>query len=191
MKTKKSPMHARMSIWLRQVSDASGFLRRFYVELKDPRQRDRAISAGGFARERCKTMRAALSATPHPWVGHTSIEAERTAWLALICGLLGLNLLVALGDADRQAHHSNPLRLRLNRELQVALQGFTTAFPQETVEQDLDRICAGVIQDASEVAESAWAEIRNPDEAHVNVRDFLQQEWLQEVKPGLMAMVRG
>jgi len=54
---------------------------------------------------------------------------------------------------------------------------------------DLDRICSIVIQEASEVAEQAWVEVRRPDESQVSILDFLQQEWLLQIKPGLMAMV--
>jgi len=61
MKATHSSMHTRMQTWLRQASDASGFLRRLYVELKDPGQRDRAIAAGAFARERCRGMRPTAS----------------------------------------------------------------------------------------------------------------------------------
>jgi len=189
MKANHSSMHTRMQTWLRQASDASGFLRRLYVALKDPRQRDRAIAAGAFARERCRHMRPTSSYTAHRWIGKASTEAEHIAWLAVIESLLGINILVALGASESGSPRSTTLHHRLDQELKTALQGFTTAFPRETVEVDLDRICSIVIQEASEVAEQAWVEVRRPDESQVSILDFLQQEWLLQIKPGLMAMV--
>ncbi len=189
MKATHSSMHTMMQTWLRQASDASGFLRRLYVELKDPSQRDRAIAAGAFARERCRGMRPIASGKAPRWLGKASTEAEHIAWVAVIESLLGLNILVAIGGHEDGSYRGTPLHHRLNKELKTALQGFTSAFPRDTVEEDLDRICSIVIQEAAEVAEQAWSEVRQPGEQQADVRNFLREEWTRDIKPGLMSMI--
>lgn len=187
---KQTPtMNERMADWIRRASSASNFLRRLYLELKDPIQRERAAAAGAFAREKCRTLRSPVLPFPAPWIGKSGPASERIAWQTLIESLLGMTTLVALGVGSTSSKAS-PLHRRLDQELKSALQGFSTAFPDDTVEQDLDHICSKVIHSASEIAEQAWMDVRRPSEAQVNVREFLQQEWTQSIRPGLLAFVR-
>lgn len=182
-------MHARMTTWVSQVNDATGFLRRLYTDLKDPDQRARADAAGAFAKEQRRAAGRRPSTTPTPWVGLPADQAERAAWTCAVRGLLGLNLLVALGDPLSSGPRARPLRQRLNQDLASALRGFATAFPRDIVEADLDTLCEEAIQEASEVAETAWKDVRSPGEPHVEVGNALRAEWLQEVRPNLQAML--
>jgi len=178
-------LHLKMIPWLQQASAASGFLGRLYTELKDPLQKKRAITAGGYCREQCRRIQPRITHSLSPWIGRPEAVGERAAWQVMIETLLGLTMLVALGQKASILHH------RLDHELKTALQGFTTAFPNDTVEQDLDKICERVIRSASEIAGRAWSEVRCPEEVNVDVRVFLQDEWSREIRPNLMAFVRG
>lgn len=57
------------------------------------------------------------------------------------------------------------------------------------MESDLDGLCEEAIQKAAETAEAAWKEVRLPSEADIPVGDFLRDEWLKEVRPGLHALL--
>ena len=161
-----------------------------YGELKDPLQRDRALQAGSFARERTKGLRNRTSLVTPPWTCSEQVQGERMAWLALLEGLLGLNILVALRGSD-QPDRCNLLHRRLNSELHYGLKGFITAFPGEIVEQDLDRLCGVVIDQACMIADHAWREVRHSNEEQIDGRAFLCEEWTREIRPNLMSHVRG
>lgn len=178
-----------MHLWLIMVRDASGFLRRLYVGLKDPLQRDRAIVAGSYAKERTRRLRVVTNSAMPPWVGVDQVLGERMAWLAVLEGLLGLNMLVSLSRSNDSSAGS-ALHQRLDRELHAGLRGFVTAFPSETVEQDLDRVCRVVIDQAAGLADQAWQEVRKQSDQGLEVRTFLLNEWTQEVKPSLMDLIR-
>jgi hypothetical protein len=178
-----------MATWLSQVKDATAFLKRLYVSLKDGVQRDRADAAGAYARERRGPSGRARLNTPCPWLGLPPAAAERAAWLCVIHGLLGLNILVALGDSSSDGPKAGSLHKRLDRELGIAVRGFATAFPLEMVGEDLDEVCERVIDEAAEVAEAAWSDIRKEEEPQMSVRDFLKDEWLKDVKPSLRRML--
>lgn len=182
-------MHTRMATWLAQVKDATAFLKRLYASLKDHAQRDRAEAAGAYARERCKSFTGRMRITPCPWIGLPSAAAERIAWIHVIHGLLGLNILIAIGDSSTEGRKASNLHLRLNRELGVAIRGFSTAFPVEMVEGDLDALCECVVAEAADVADAAWIDVRREDEALLSVRDFLCNEWLLGIKPSLRKML--
>lgn len=182
-------MHLKMASWVSQVNDATGFLKRLYIGLKDRVQRDRAAGAGAFARERSKRLGRGPSTTHRPWLGLPPEQAERVAWICTVRGLLGLNILVALGDASNGEDKAGPLYNRLNQELGLAVQGFATAFPREMVELDLDKLCEEVIDDAAEVADSAWRDVQRVDECTVNLNGFLKEEWLMSLKPALHQML--
>ena len=182
-------MHTRMATWLAQVKDATAFLKRLYASLKDHAQRDRAEAAGAYARERTKpTGRRSLD-TPTPWIGLRSEAAERVAWICVIHGLLGLNILVALGDSAAGGVKAGALHKRLDKELGIAVRGFVAAFPSEMVREDLDEVCERVISEAAEVAEATWNDVRKGDETHVDVREFLRDEWTAQVKPEIRRML--
>jgi hypothetical protein len=181
-----SRMHKQMALWVSQVNEATGFLKRFYAALKDPTQRDRAKAAGSFARERARSAGGRSSLTVRPWMGQQPTSAERLAWISTIEGLLGLNILVALADSNIDRKHPSPLHSRLDRELTSAVHGFSTAFPRCIVEGDLDILCLKVIDDAADVAEAAWRDIRYPNEFDMNPRNLLKQEWLKALKPSLL-----
>jgi hypothetical protein len=178
-----------MATWLAQVKDATAFLKRLYVNLKDHAQRDRAEAAGAYARERCKSIGGRTRITPGPWIGLSSEAAERIAWIHVIHGLLGLNILVAIGDSSTEGRKASALHLRLNRELGFAIRGFATAFPAEMVEGDLDALCECVVDEAADVADAAWKDVRREDEALLSVRGFLRNEWLLGIKPSLRKML--
>lgn len=182
-------MHSKMASWVWQVNDATGFLKRLYEGLKDTSQRDRATGAGTFARNRSKRMTRKPSATPRPWVGLQSDSAERIAWRFTVQGLLGLNILVALGDASEDRQKAGPLHDQLNQELAIAVKGFVTAFPSEFVEADLDRICEEVIDDAAEVANAVWRDIDRDQAEGAHPGTFLKEEWLASLRPTLREMV--
>lgn len=183
-------MDAQLATWVTQVTDATGFLKRLYVSLKDPVQRDRAETAGAFARERQRSSRRRLKNPQIPWIGLSSSLAERTAWISAISGLLGLNLLVALGDSSSGSPQASLLHKRLNKDLAVAIRGFSAAFPSELVAEDLDTLCDAVVEEASRVAETAWAEVRNDHEEPVDIGSFLRQEWLRGIKSQIRTMVK-
>jgi len=178
-----------MASWVWQVSDATGFLKRLYTRLKDANQRDRATSAGTFAQGRSKRMGRRPSASPYPWVGLPSDTAERMAWRYTVQGLLGLNILVALGDASEERKHAGKLHNQLNQEVAIAVKGFATAFPSELVEDDLDRICQEVIDEAAEVADAVWHDIDKDQLEGAQPGSFLKEEWLASLRPTLRAMV--
>lgn len=178
-----------MASWVWQVSDATGFLKRLYVGLKDTGQRDRASAAGAFARDRSQRMIRKPSASPRPWVGLPSDFAERLAWRYTVQGLLGLNILVALGDASMDRQKAGPLHDQLNQELATAVKGFVTAFPSEFVEADLDRICEEVIEDVAEVADAVWRDIDRDQAEGAQPGAFLKEQWLASLRPTLRAMV--
>jgi len=180
-------MHSKMGSWVRQVNDASGFLKRLYVRLKDTRQRDCAESVGIFAREWARNDKQQPSLAPRPWIGLESTQAERRAWTCAIQGLLGLNILVALADANNEGQGKpGSLHARLNHELDSAVRGFATAFPREIVETDLDSLCPQVIDEAVSVAEVVWHDIRGDHEADIILKDVLKNDWLMTLRPALM-----
>lgn len=183
-------MDAQLATWITQVNDATGFLKRLYVGLKDPVQRERAETAGAYARERQRSSRRMLKNPQLPWIGLSSDLAERTAWISAISGLLGLNLLVAMGDSSSSSSQASLLHRRLNRDLSAAIRGFSAAFPSELVAEDLDTLCEAVVEEASRVAEATWSEVRTAHEAPVNIGDFLQQEWLGDIKSQIRTMVK-
>lgn len=182
-------MHSTMASWVWQVNDATGFLKRLYVGLKDTGQRDRASTAGTFARNRSKRMNRKPSSSPHPWVGLPSDTAERVAWRYTVQGLLGLNILVALGDASDDRKQAGRLHNQLNQELATAVKGFVTAFPSEFVEADLDRICEEVVENAAEVADAVWRDIDRGQAEVAHPGAFLKEEWLASLRPTLRGMV--
>lgn len=179
-------MHKQMTLWVSQVTDATAFLKRLYVALKDPGQRDRAEAAGVFAREWSRTGGRKPSFAPRPWIGLEPAQAERRAWVCAIQGLLGLRILVALAASDDGRTKPNSLDARLDSELSSAVRGFTTAFPREMVEADLGSICLQVVDEAATVAEGAWQEIRHADEADIDLREALRNDWLRTLRPALL-----
>jgi len=182
-------MDAQLATWITQVNDATGFLKRLYVGLKDPVQRDRAELAGAYARERQRSSRRRLTNPQLPWIGLSSELAERTAWASAISGLLGLNLLVAMGDSSSGSSQASLLHRRLNGDLSVAIRGFSAAFPSELVAEDLDTLCEAVVEEASRLAETTWSEVRKDHEAPANIGAFLRQEWLRDIKSQIRRMV--
>ncbi|WP_291272257.1 hypothetical protein [Geothrix sp.] len=111
------------------------------------------------------------------------------AWRALIEALLGLTMLVALGVEG--SSKASPLHRHLDQELKQALLGFTTAFPGDMVEQDLDQLSDGVICAAAGVAEQAWIEVRRPEESGVDVGRFLREKWSRAIRPSLLSFIWG
>jgi len=179
-------MHKQMALWVSQVTDATGFLKRLYVALKDPDQRKRAESAGAFARERSRGRGRVSVLITRPWIGLKPVQSERLAWIGVIQGLLGLNILVALANSNEGGGSPSSLHARLNQELDSAVRGFATAFPREMVEADLDCLCLQVINEAVEVAEAAWHDVRQPGEGHVQLREVLREDWLRTIRPSLL-----
>lgn len=168
-------MDTQLTNWIAQVYGATGYLQRLYMGLKDPIQRDRAEAAGTYAQERFRSSGRKPHQAPAPWIGLPSSQSERTAWISAIEGLLGLNLLVALGSSPGKGG-AVTLHKRLNQELTSAIRGFSAAFPAEMVTQDLYTLCEGVVDQAAGEAERAWLEIRKEGEESVDVRGFLRQE---------------
>ena len=181
-------MNAQLANWIGQVYGATGYLQRLYKTLKDPIQRERAEASGAYAGERFRsTGRKPQSAQP-TWIGLPTEQAERKAWISAIEGLLGLNLLVALGSSPGNGV-AGSLHKRLNQELVTAVRGFSAAFPADLVLQDLRALCEGVVDQAAEAAGGAWLEIRKEGEESVNVREFLKQEWLGNIRAHLQTLV--
>ena len=175
-------MKGQVRAWVTQVHDATGFLKRLYVDLKDPVQKGRAEAAGAYARERQRSAGRLPGSQPAPWIGLPSAEAERIAWIRTIEGLLGLNLLVALGGASPDRTVAGTMHHRINNGLSTAIQGFSAAFPADVVTRDLDSICEEIVGEAADVAEAVWLDVKRPDEGSVTVREFLKQEWLGGIR---------
>jgi hypothetical protein len=182
-------MNTQLSNWIAQVYEATGYLKRLYIGLKDPIQRGRAEAAGAYARERYRTTGRRPNLTAPTWIGLPTEQAERAAWIAVIEGLLGLNLLVALGSASSSKAEPAKLHRRLNQELTSALRGFSAAFPAEFVTQDLHSLCEGVVDQAAGVADGAWQTVRKEGEESVDVRGFLRQEWLRDIRAQIQGLV--
>jgi|GEM_PF-3159452 len=182
-------MKTQLSNWIAQIYEATGFLRRLYATLKDPIQKGRAEAAGTYARERFRSTGRKPNQAMPPWIGLSTEQAERKAWIAVIEGLLGLNLLVALGSASPSTTVAGALHKRLNQELTTAIKGFVAAFPSELVTQDLHSICEGIVEQAAGVAEVAWQEVRREGEESLDVREFLRQEWLRQIQNQIHALV--
>jgi hypothetical protein len=179
-------MNTQLTAWVAQVHEATGYLKRLYSGLKDPVQRKRAEASGAYAGERFRSSGRKPQKVQPPWIGLPTEQAERKAWISAIEGLLGLNLLVALSSSPGNGV-AGSLHKRLNQELTTAIRGFTAAFPSELVLQDLNALCEGVVDQAAEVAESAWLEIRKDGEESVG--QFLKQEWLGSIRAQIQALV--
>ena len=182
-------MNAQLTAWVAQVHEATGYLKRLYSGLKDPVQRRRAEASGAYAGERFRSSGRKPQKVQPPWIGLPSSQSERTAWISVIEGLLGLNLLVSLTGSSPGREGAGTLHKRLNQELTTAIRGFSAAFPAELVTQDLRALCEGVVDHAGQVAEGAWLEIRKEGEESVNVGEFLKQEWLGNIRAQLQALV--
>jgi hypothetical protein len=182
-------MNTQLTAWVAQVHEATGYLKRLYSGLKDPVQRKRAEASGAYAGERFRSSGRKPQKVQPPWIGLTSSQSERTAWIAVIEGLLGLNLLVALGSASSSKAEPARLHRRLNQELTSAIKGFVAAFPAEMVTQDLHSLCEGVVDQAAGVAEGAWKTVQKEGEESVDVRGFLRQEWLKDIRDQIQGLV--
>jgi hypothetical protein len=77
----------------------------------------------------------------------------------------------------------------LNQELTSAIKGFVAAFPAEMVTQDLHSLCEGVVDQAAGVAEGAWKTVQKEGEESVDVRGFLRQEWLKDIRDQIQGLV--
>jgi len=183
-------MNLQLSNWIAQIYGATSFLKRLYSALKDPVQRKRAEASGAYAGERFRSTGRKPQKYQAPWIGlPTTEQAERAAWISAIEGLLGLNLLVALGSASASKAEPAKLHRRLNQELSTAVRGFVAAFPAEMVTQDLHSLCEGVVDQAAGVADGAWQAVRKEGEESVDVRAFLRQEWLRDIRAQIQGLV--
>ena len=180
-------MNTQLTAWVAQVHEATGYLKRLYSGLKDPVQRKRAEASGAYTGERFRSSGRKPQKVQPPWIGLSTEQAERKAWISAIEGLLGLNLLVALVSPPGNGG-AGTLHKRLNQELTTAIRGFSAAFPAELVTKDLHALCDGVVDKAAGVAEGAWLEIRKEGEESVNVGEFLKQEWLRDIRGQIQAL---
>jgi hypothetical protein len=79
-------------------------------------------------------------------------------------------ILEALGDSSSDEPKAGSLHKRLDGELGIADRGFATAFPFEVVGEDLDDGCERVIDEAAEVADAAWSDVRREEESRMSAR---------------------
>jgi len=164
-------MNLQLSNWIAQIYGATSFLKRLYSALKDPVQRKRAEASGAYAGERFRSTGRKPQKYQAPWIGlPTTEQAERAAWISAIEGLLGLNLLVALGSASASKAEPAKLHRRLNQELSTAVR-------------------EGVGDQAAGVADGAWQAVRKEGEESVDVRAFLRQEWLRDIRAQIQGLV--
>ena len=146
-------MNSQLATWISQVHDATGFLKRLYIGLKDPVQRKRAEAAGVYAREQFRSSSGRNPrVTQFPWIGLPSEQAERTAWISAVEGLLGLSILVGFGSSSTSKKEIRAIHTRLKQELATAIKGFSSAFPIELVNHDLQQLCESVVDQAAGVA---------------------------------------